>query len=113
MKEVVWTRRESVDPVYVHWVWCPGCEDLHCWWTAIEGEPCNRTTWEYDGNDESPTVSPSLLVSYGVDGKQCHSFVKSGQWQFLGDCTHALAGQTVPMVPLDWWPDDDRRIIEP
>ena len=30
----------------------------------------------------------------------CHSFVSDGQWQFLGDCTHALAGQTVPVVPI-------------
>lgn len=30
----------------------------------------------------------------------CHSFVTDGQIQFLGDCTHALAGQTVPLP--DW-----------
>jgi hypothetical protein len=30
----------------------------------------------------------------------CHSFLKDGQWQFLSDSAHALAGQTVPMVPL-------------
>lgn len=29
--------------------------------------------------------------------KRCHSFVVDGQMQFLGDCTHALAGQTVPI----------------
>ncbi len=27
----------------------------------------------------------------------CHSFVTDGQIQFLGDCTHKLAGQTVPL----------------
>jgi hypothetical protein len=30
----------------------------------------------------------------------CHSFVREGQIQFLGDCTHAFAGQTVPMIPF-------------
>lgn len=34
---------------------------------------------------------------------QCHSFIKNGQWQFLSDCAHELAGQTVPMVPLPDW----------
>lgn len=33
----------------------------------------------------------------------CHSFIVNGQWQFLGDCAHALAGQTVPMVPVPDW----------
>jgi hypothetical protein len=27
----------------------------------------------------------------------CHSFVTDGKIQFLGDCTHALAGQTVEL----------------
>lgn len=37
-------------------------------------------------------------------GRRCHSFVVDGQMQFLGDCTHALAGQTVPIPP---WPRPD------
>ena len=31
----------------------------------------------------------------------CHSFVTDGRIQFLADCTHALAGQT---VDLPEWP---------
>ncbi|MCZ4340562.1 hypothetical protein O4H52_03015 [Sphingomonadaceae bacterium G21617-S1] len=30
----------------------------------------------------------------------CHSFVRNGQIEFLSDCTHALAGQTVPLPPF-------------
>jgi hypothetical protein len=41
----------------------------------------------------------------------CHSFLHAGRWQFLGDSGHALAGQTVDMVPLPDWllpqPDDE------
>ena len=33
----------------------------------------------------------------------CHSFIRNGQWQFLSDSAHRLAGQTVPMVPLPDW----------
>lgn len=28
----------------------------------------------------------------------CHSFVRDGQIEYLSDCTHALAGQIVPML---------------
>jgi hypothetical protein len=34
----------------------------------------------------------------------CHSFVTDGKIQFLSDCTHALAGQT---VALPDWPTED------
>lgn len=30
----------------------------------------------------------------------CHSFLREGVWEFLSDSAHALAGQTVPMVPI-------------
>lgn len=88
------TRTEIVDG----WsMWCPGCKDEH----AISG------AWTFDGNEAAPTFSPSFLVDYGtIQGvpKRCHSFVVAGQWQFLADSTHDLAGQTVPMVPI---PDQD------
>lgn len=35
---------------------------------------------------------------------RCHTFIRAGKIEFLGDCTHALAGQT---VALPDWPDDD------
>lgn len=33
------------------------------------------------------------------DSFVCHSFVFDGEIRFLGDCTHALAGKTVPLEP--------------
>ena len=76
-------------------MWCPGCEDMHVISNA----------WSFDGDHEAPTFSPSILVNYGRVGpdgmkRACHSFVVAGQWQFLSDSTHPLAGQTVPMVPI-------------
>lgn len=77
------------------YLWCPGCDGLH----AVEvTEPAKR--WDWNGNLDAPTISPSILVHGSV---RCHSFVTSGQWVFLGDCEHALAGQTVPMVALPDW----------
>ena len=97
--------------------WCPGCDEVHAVKVTEGG-------WTWNGDVDRPTFSPSVLVRCGhyIDPtppcwctwnaehpddpttfacSQCHSFVKDGQIQFLGDCTHALAGQTVPLPP---WP---------
>lgn len=77
------------------WVmWCPGCADYH----SVSDD------WTFDGDTAAPTFSPSILVQYGRVSR-CHSFVQKGQWVFLADCTHTLAGQTVSMVPLPTVPD--------
>ena len=111
--------RHSSDGVDLLWLWCPGCEDLH----AVRiGE------WTWDGNVIRPTIGPSILVrrnyweppvtaenleawkrepweQHQVE-RVCHSFVVDGVWQFLGDSTHALAGQHVPMTDVEpQWPD--------
>ena len=83
-------------------LWCPGCEDVHG--IRIEGPGA----WTWDGDEVSPTISPSLLVRmrFTVEfaDRVCHSFVRAGQWEFLTDSTHARAGQTVPCVPFpDAW----------
>lgn len=79
--------------------WCPGCDGAHM--VRVGEGPGPR--WGYNGNFDTPTFTPSILVTYngrdaGVDGAPpavCHSFVTDGRIQFLGDCTHHLAGQTV------------------
>jgi len=83
---------------------CPGCQSAH----QIAHGAGAGPRWGWNGDVVRPTFTPSVLVRYdgpdaGRDGAPpavCHSFVVAGQMQFLGDCTHALAGQTVP-IP-DW-----------
>lgn len=89
--------------------WCPGCDHAHMIQTGAGSGP----RWGWNGNAEKPTFTPSVLVRTGraVDPtfvkeagdppEVCHSFVVDGQMQFLSDCDHALAGQTVPIPP---WP---------
>jgi len=53
-------------------------------------------------------ISESPLVlghhnGHVAEQGNCHSFVRNGQWEFLSDSAHTLAGQTVPMVPLPDW----------
>lgn len=87
--------------------WCPGCDGAH----QIQHGTGTGPRWTWNGNAERPTFQPSILVRFDhwvppraahqtkVE-EVCHSFVTDGRIQFLGDCTHALAGQTVD-IP-DW-----------
>lgn len=85
--------------------WCPGCNGAH---QVGVGEGAGPR-WGYNGNADAPTFTPSILVSYdgpdaGRDGAPpaiCHSFVTDGRIQFLGDCSHALAGRTVDLPPWE------------
>jgi hypothetical protein len=87
------------------WMWCPGCD--HAKAIPVPAEdgalPPTGAHWSWDGNLEAPTFSPSILQHASGRMPLCHSFIRAGQWQFLGDSTHSLAGQTVPMVPLPDW----------
>lgn len=95
---------------------CPGCQLSH--WIRIAGP----NAWTWDGNVEAPTFAPSIEREWfhwvppatqqnPNPGPQmqvtdiCHSFVRAGKIQFFNDCTHALAGQT---VPLPEWSDDGK-----
>lgn len=80
------------------WLWyCPGCERYHF---------CDER-WTFNGDQAKPTFHPSVKVS-GYCGKDnqgpeavCHTYVTDGKIQFLPDCTHKLAGQTVEMQEED------------
>lgn len=140
------------------WTWCPGCDRLHPFRLPPGDE--RGVFWEWDGNLDAPTFSPSLLcyssvhlcegehepvvcpnpdtcgatshqIGHEVNGVlrwsfkdgvpddagpavyghgpghtrepafgNCHSYLRAGRWEFLGDSAHHLAGQTVAMVPL-------------
>ena len=69
---------------------CPGCNCAHFIQTNRSFTPC----WSFNNDVNNPTVSPSIRVNLGKGGL-CHSFVKDGDIQFLGDCTHDLKNKTV------------------
>jgi hypothetical protein len=87
--------------------WCPGCNMAH----GIKHGSGSGPRWTWNGDVAKPTFKPSILVRWSVPAprepddppdKICHSFVTDGMIQFLGDCTHALAGQTVPLPVWDY-----------
>ena len=99
--------------------WCPGCDCAH----GITQGPGLGPRWGWNGDADKPTFTPSILVRSETweppvthenmdEFKRapwpqtkvptvCHSFVTDGRVQFLGDCTHALANQTVDLPPWD------------
>lgn len=76
---------------------CPGCNSCH----YINVDPTMGAAWQFNGNVDKPTVSPSILV--GKDGfvPRCHSFIKNGMIQFLGDCDHDLKNKTVEIPEFE------------
>jgi len=89
---------------------CPGClalgggSGLHLLPVNAAGNPSTKSpAWNWDGNLEAPTLSPSILTSKDDEERRCHSFLKAGVFEFLGDCAHPLAGQSVPMADLPDW----------
>lgn len=95
---------------------CPGCalpytvDDREWKPTGLHMLPVNSAvkspSWDFDGNLEAPTLSPSILTHGGQQGEgppRCHSFLRAGVFEFLDDCTHAMAGQHVPMPDLPEW----------
>ena len=84
--------------------WCPGCDEAHQ--VIILGDKA----WGFNNDYDKPTFTPSYLTwadpnpkaepEHDPDGKyrngfRCHSFINDGMIQYLDDCTHALANQTV------------------
>lgn len=98
---------------YLHW--CPGCGEAH--YIAVDEALENGARWTFNQSAERPTFNPSVRIR-GVQrviengkwtgewkkdaaGKPldgcCHYFIRDGQIQYCGDCTHDLNGQTVPL----------------
>ena len=73
----------------------------------IGGRRAGTPNWTWNGSVDAPTVRPSVLTKGGteVNGKYvehvCHSWINDGKVQFLTDCTHEFAGQTIDLLDVD------------
>ncbi|MFA6310584.1 MAG: DUF6527 family protein [Sterolibacterium sp.] len=114
-----WANPENGDEGLSYW--CQGCNSWHAIKTKGAG------SWGWNGDVLRPTFTPSVLlqstrltnkgndeieawraagmpprdgVPFDSEPYCCHSFVTDGRVQFLGDCTHAFAGQTLELADL-------------
>lgn len=112
------TFRSTDNMLYGHTIYCPGCKTTHTLTTNPDyaAEQPAGPCWTFNNNLENPTFRASLLVRTGkfadpnwngdpdledsFTSTVCHSFITDGNIQFLSDCTHELAGQTVPLPEL-------------
>jgi len=99
-------------------IFCPACQCGHVFNTTPQnpnGMGGFKDVWTFNGDFENPTFRASMLVTGTqelteeeyqrvMSGEKipkrptiCHSFVTDGKIEFLGDCTHNLAGQTVDL----------------
>lgn len=91
---------------------CPGTEcGLHAVPVAPGGGKHEKGTkrWGWNGSLTAPTLEPSVRVSWNRSADKtrwlncCHSQITDGQIYFYPDSTHALAGQRVPLQPVELW----------
>jgi hypothetical protein len=106
-------------------VFCKACGCGHLFNTAPgpNGVGGSKPVWTFDGNMDAPTFSPSMLcrtTRFTARGEAdhaawldagcpppaprfeseplvCHSFVRAGTMEYLPDCSHELASQTVDL----------------
>lgn len=102
--------------------YCAGCKEIH----IIPVTPQqNEASWGFDGDYDKPTFNPSVLIrtghyalrsfkpgdscwcTYNAENPNdpapftctvCHTIITHGMVHYLADCTHALAGQTLPLT---------------
>lgn len=73
---------------YFHW--CPGCKRMH---SLPDG-------WEFNGNLEKPSFSPSFRHDGDNPEARCHYVLTDGILNFCSDCHHDLRDKAVPLPDL-------------
>lgn len=88
--------------------YCPACKFTH----SVNVEGHSGPQWTFNGNNDKPTFSPSVKVSWSEPSnteyefddrskdiqKVCHFFVRDGKIEYCSDSTHDLKGKTVDMI---------------
>lgn len=91
---------------------CPGCKCRHFINDILtEHEASRNGVWTFNGDFESPTIRASVLTrsyqknpvtgNYDIEIDRCHSYITDGMIEFLSDCQHSLAGQTVELPEIE------------
>ena len=74
----------------------------------LKGTREGTGNWTWNGDVESPTLKPSLLITGGcrisatetTGDYRCHTWITDGKAQFLPDSNHSLTGQTLDLIDL-------------
>jgi hypothetical protein len=81
-------------------IYCPACKTPHTF----------NSTWGFNGDMDKPTVRHSLLVSGYRDevgpNYRCHSFIRDGFIEYLGDCSHGMKNLKVLLPDIEEWENE-------
>jgi hypothetical protein len=78
--------------VYLHW--CQACRCGHTF--DVHEVSQDGKVIGYDGDPIRPSVGQPLR--HEKDGAVCEYILKAGVQLFLESCTHALRGQSLPLI---------------
>lgn len=76
---------------YLHY--CPACDEVHSL----------PDSWSFNGDVNKPTFTPSFKHSGYCEDKVihiCHYILTDGIINYCGDCTHSMAGKSIPLPEL-------------
>jgi hypothetical protein len=75
-----WDAHNDADPTIVSIIFlCPACGA----WHGTPVKPGSSNGWEWNGDKDRPTLSPSMLFSGGhIENPDCrwHGYLRDGQW---------------------------------
>lgn len=121
---------ESGGELYLAWH-CPACNQEHHVPVLIGEKGKKDRGWNWNGNLDSPTLSPSVKISSGkyvpewekikhrydnAEGKKwieenssiCHFFITDGNVRYCGDCTHSYNGKIISL-PNQYKQENDEK----
>jgi Family of unknown function (DUF6527) len=103
----------------------PGPSGRRTFPIILKGQREGTGCWTWNGDTDKPTLRPSVLTTSGhfiesQNGKECwcnfnkqnpdktpvfqcyrcHTWINDGKAQFLGDCSHELANQTLDLLDV-------------
>lgn len=108
--------------MYLKYV-CPACDEQHHVPVLINQKGPANEGWNWNGNEERPTLSPSVKLTSGKyvpewdkikheyddrsgqewiekNSRICHYFIRDGRIEYCGDCTHTMAGKKVELPEI-------------
>lgn len=98
-------------------LYMPGPSPFRLLPVILKGKRSGTGCWSWNGDTEKPTLKP-LIRTTTRDGDEktvCHTWINDGKAQFLADCTHELAGQTMDLREVSdsmWSCIDESRAKE-
>jgi len=87
--------------------WCPGCKRVQLF--NVGQTNSNGAKWDFNGNFECPSFTPSLRYVGGPTGTLCHVVLTDGILNYCNDNPHACNNQKIPLPKIpddelaDWW----------